>query len=356
MELFPSERSLRSGLSTGTCAAAAAKGAALLLFGEREEKVWVFLPCGIQRCVTLSVSRRGEGAEGVVMKDAGDDPDVTNGIEIGAFVTLRKGARGVHIQGGEGVGRVTRPGLVVPVGEWAVNPVPRRQIRENLEAILPPGVGVSVTIFVPRGREVAKSTCNPLLGIEGGISILGTTGLVMPRSHRAFQETIALRIRQSALLGRTMLCLVPGNYGHTLALELGFQEEAIIPVGRFVGFALDRCREAGIRQVVLLGQVGKMVKLAGGIFDTHHAVADARREILFAHLVRSGLPEHFWERVWEARTVEEVVAILASWEGAPSFWSYLAQVVSRRAEERMRGEVAVESVLFSLHAGVLGRG
>lgn len=354
--MLSSDGPLRSGLSTGSCAAASAKAAALLLLGERRDTVCLLLPCGKEQEVSVAASWRGAWAEGVTVKDAGDDPDVTHGLTIGARVLLRKDTETITIQGGEGVGRVTRPGLVVPVGDWAINPVPRTQIVANLRSVLPRGVGALVEIFVPRGREVARRTCNPLLGIEGGISILGTTGLVLPRSCEAFRETVRLRITQSVLLGKTTLCLVPGNYGLEWARRLGFAEDVIIPVGGFVGFALDVCRRERVAQVVLVGQVGKMVKLAGGIFDTHHEVADARREILFAHLVRAGLPQNLWDRVWEARTAEEVVLLLASWDGAPSFWNRLAAAVSSRVRERIRHAFAVESVLFSLHLGILGRG
>lgn len=355
--LMPSsEKLLRSGLSTGSCAAASAKAAALFLLGERQERVRLRLPCGEEREVQVTASRKGIGAEGMTVKDAGDDPDVTHGLEIGAYVFLQEGMDAVLIRGGEGVGKVTRPGLVVPVGDWAINPIPREQIVVNLRDVLPPGFGALVEIFVPRGREVAKRTCNPLLGIEGGISILGTTGLVLPRSCEAFRETVRLRIVQSVLLGRTTLCLVPGNYGHEQARELGFSEDAIVPVGGFIGFALDVCKAAKVAKVVLVGQVGKMVKLAAGIFDTRHDVADARREILFAHLVRAGLPQDLWDRVWEAKTAEEVVFHLVPWEGAPSFWNYLAATISSRVRERVQGAFAVESVIFSLRSGILGRG
>lgn len=354
--MLSGDKPLRSGLSTGSCAAASAKAAALFLLGEKRERVRIVLPCGEEREVPVAVSWKGPWAEGITVKDAGDDPDVTHGVEVGARVLLQKDMETITIQGGEGVGRVTRPGLVVSVGDWAINPVPRKQIAANLRSVLPRGVGALVEIFVPQGEEVARRTCNPLLGIEGGISILGTTGLVLPRSCEAFRETVRLRIAQNVLLGKTTLCLVPGNYGFEQARRLGFAEDVIIPVGGFVGFALDVCREEKVTGVTLVGQVGKMVKLAGGIFDTHHEVADARREILFAHLVRAGLPRDLWDRVWEARTAEEVVLLVASWGGAPSFWNRLATVVSSRVSERVQRAFAVESVIFSLHLGVLGRG
>ncbi len=352
----PNRKGLREGLSTGTCASACAKAAAFYLLGERKENVDVWLPCGVRRAVPVLVSQKGSYAEALTVKDAGDDPDVTNGIEIGARVWLRKEKRGIVVWGGEGVGIATRPGLKVEVGEWAITPVPRHQIEVNLGEVLPQGVSAAIEVFVPRGREIARYTYNPLLGIEGGISILGTTGLVLPMSCQAFQETVILHLKQCLLLGKKELCLVPGNYGYAKALELGFQEEAVVRISSMVGLALEVCREFGAEKVTLLGQVGKMVKVAGGIFDTHHGVADARREILFAHLVRFGLPTAFWDRVWEAKTAEEVVLEIASWERAPEFWWYLAREISRRAWERVRGAFRVESIIFSLHLGVLGRG
>jgi cobalt-precorrin-5B (C1)-methyltransferase len=354
--LFAERKELRKGLSTGTYAAACAKAAALFLLGERREKVKVWLPCGQEREVAATVCLKGDYAEALAVKNAGDDPDVTNGIEIGARVWLRKGKQSIFIRGGEGVGVATKPGLRVKVGEWAINPVPRRQIEVNLKEILPSDFFAEVEVFVPRGREVAKHTYNPILGIEGGISILGTTGLVLPMSHQAFQETVYLHLKQCFLLGRKKICLVPGNYGYAKALELGFAKEEIVKISSLVGFALEACAEFGAERVFLVGQVGKMVKIAGGIFDTHHLVADARREILFAHLVRAGLPVPFWSKVWEARTAEEVALHIASWEGATEFWQYLAREISHRAEERVQRAFRVESIVFSLHLGVLGRG
>jgi len=355
-ESFTKKKSLRKGLSTGTFAAACAKAAALFLLGERRERVTVWLPCNQNKEIPTMVTLKGNCAQALAVKDAGDDPDVTNGIEIGARVWLRRGKQKILIRGKEGIGVVTKPGLRVKVGEWAINPVPRHQIEMNLKAILPPDFGAEVEIFVPRGKEIARHTYNPLLGIEGGISILGTTGLVLPMSHQAFRETVYLHLKQCSLLGKEMICLVPGNYGYAKALELGFAKEEIVKTSSMVGFALDACKGFGIKKVFLIGQVGKMVKIAGGIFDTHHLIADGRREILFAHLIRAGLPAYFWNEVWEARTAEEVALRIVSWKRAAEFWQYLAGEISRRAEERVQKAFDVESIIFSLQLGVLGRG
>lgn len=353
---FGEGKKLRTGLSTGSCASACARAAALFFLGEQKDKVEIWLPCGQRREVPVSVSSAPGYIEALTIKDAGDDPDITNGIEIGARMWLQKKGERIVIQGGEGVGKVTKPGLAAKVGEWAINPVPRQQITTNLKEVLPAHFTVRIEVFIPQGREIAKHTCNPLLGVEDGLSILGTTGLVLPMSHQAFRETVYLHIKQCVMMNKKTLCLVPGNYGYAKALELGFAEEEIVKISDSVGFALEACQELGAKKIILLGQVGKMLKVAGGIFDTHHSIADARREILFAHLVKAGLPHSFWDKVWEANTSEEVVLLISQWEGSPSFWFQLARSISYKAQERVRGVLEVESIIFSLYSGVLGRG
>jgi cobalt-precorrin-5B (C1)-methyltransferase len=340
--------------TTGTCAAACAKAAALRFLGESQDVVEVTLPQGGKTRVTVATTQKGRACWAETEKPCGEAHDVTSNALIRVRFTPVPGGD-ILITGGTGVGKVTRPGLPLPQGAWAINPSPRRQITENLREVLPEGLGGWVEITIPRGEEIARKTCNPLLGIVGGISILGTTGFVRPISCEAFQETLRLHLHQRALLGGGVY-LVFGNHGRAWARKLGFPEEATVEVGTFLGFALEVCKREGIAQVVLLGQIGKMVKVAGGIFDLHHEVADARREILFAHLVRFGLPGRFWKAVWEAKTAEEALEHLMAWERYREFFAYLAQEISQRVRTRLGGKTEVESILFSLRYGVLGRG
>ena len=228
-----------------------------------------------------------------VTKDGGDDVDATHGLPICARVEAIAG-EGILLQGGSGVGRVTRPGLGQPEGEWAINHIPRQMIREAVDAVRreldEPG-GLCVTIFVPGGEEAARKTFNPHLGIEGGISILGTSGIVEPMSVKAIVETTALELRQAAASGARRMVLTPGNYGMEFLARGGVALPAGVPVVRcsnFIGEALDGAGAEGFSSVLLVGHIGKLVKLAGGIMNTHSRWADGRAELFCAHAALCG--------------------------------------------------------------------
>ncbi len=287
-------RKLRPGYTTGSCAAAAAAAAAwLLLAGERRESVRLEAPGGA--VLTLPVEElalTGGGARAAVRKDAGDDPDVTGGALIAAEVS-RTGA-GIAIDGGPGVGRVTKPGLDQPVGAAAINSVPRRMIGDALRRVLEEtgcSGGLRVVISVPEGEKLAGKTFNPRLGIVGGVSILGTTGVVEPMSSRAVVETIRAELSQRRALGQAYALLTPGNYGAAfLRDELRLDPGRAVLISNFAGDALDLCRELGFRGALLVGHIGKLVKLAGGMFNTHSQYGDCRLELLAAMAGAEGLP------------------------------------------------------------------
>ncbi len=346
---------LRSGFTTGTCVAAASKAALMFWLGDLPRAVETTLPTGEKLSIPIfALEKNPEQASAFVIKDAGDDPDVTDGLLIGTRLTFQPGRGQITIQGGEGVGQVTRPGLLVKVGEWAINPVPRRQIEENVREVLPEGWDVTVEVVVPEGKEAARHTFNTRLGIEGGISILGTTGRVKPMSVEAYRETIACSIRQAKAMGEDPVVLVPGNYGEQMALACGFPKSSLVRISGYVGFALDECARGKVPRVLMLGQVGKMVKVAGGNFNTHQEASDARREILFAHLVRFRLPRKYWDAVWQASSSEEAAHLVRQWNLQKKFWDYLAGVISKRVSERTRGAVRANSMIFSLKNGILG--
>jgi cobalt-precorrin-5B (C1)-methyltransferase len=274
-------KELRQGFSTGTAAAAAAQGALYELLGRLcPERIEVFLPGGGNLNIPLlRHGRRGDRGEAVVIKDAGDDPDVTNGAEIGARV-WRQDSPGagedIVLLGGEGVGRVTKPGLPVAVGEPAINPVPRRMIRTALrrvwEEIGPQEpVRLRVEIFVPRGEELARHTLNPRLGILGGISILGTTGLVKPFSHQAYRATIAasLRVAQAAGLKHIGFSTGGKSEEHLKVLLPNLTEEAFVQMGDYVSFALKVAARMGFSQITAAAFFGKALKIAQGFGHTH---------------------------------------------------------------------------------------
>ena len=283
---------LRCGYTTGSCAAGAAKAAVkMLLTGERVDSVALDTPKGIR--LTLDILEQewdSASASCAVRKDSGDDPDVTAGILV--FARAEKTASGITIDGGEGVGRVTRPGLDQPVGAAAINSTPRRMIAENVAQVCREAGydgGVAVTVSIPMGRELASRTFNPRMGIEGGISVLGTSGIVEPMSNQALVDTIALELRQLAAKGAHRLLLTPGNYGRDFAADkLHLNVDECVSCSNFIGDAINAAVECGFKEILLVGHIGKLVKLGIGLHNTHSAYGDGRMETLIACALECG--------------------------------------------------------------------
>lgn len=283
---------LRCGYTTGSCAAAASKAAAIaLLTGEAPAAVELMTPKGIGLTIdVVSTTRTEQGATCAVRKDSGDDPDVTNGILI--YASVAKTAAGISIDGGTGVGRVTKPGLDQPVGNAAINSTPRRMIREALEQVSRKAGyegGLDVVISIPEGEALAMKTFNPRMGIVGGISVIGTSGIVEPMSNQALIDTIRLELRQLREAGFDRVLLTPGNYGETFARdELGLRLDAHENCSNFIGSAVDACVEFGFTEILLVGHIGKLVKLGIGIPNTHSQFGDGRMETLTACALEAG--------------------------------------------------------------------
>lgn len=288
----PPTKRLRSGYTTGSCAAAAAKAAALLLLsGQAPRQVTLTTPKGVALTLDVAEPRlAGGAARCAVRKDSGDDPDITNGVLVFAKVTRRPW--GIVIDGGEGVGRVTRPGLNQPVGAAAINTVPRQMIGDAcLEAAALHGYagGFEVIISVPGGEALAQKTFNPRLGIVGGLSVIGTTGIVEPMSSQALQDTIRLELNVLAASGEKAVLLSPGNYGETFcrdALRLDVSGQVLC--SNFIGVALEAAVEKGFERILLVGHIGKMVKMGIGMMNTHSAYGDGRMETLCACALEAG--------------------------------------------------------------------
>ena len=281
-------KKLRYGYTTGSCAAAAAKAAAwMLLTGKRKNTISLVTPKGIPLSLQVEDIRMEEDfVSCAIRKDSGDDPDVTNGTLVYARVS-RRGTPEIAIDGGFGVGRVTKKGLDQPVGNAAINSVPRKMIRENLEEVLSltdADCGLDVLISVPDGERLAKQTFNPRLGIVGGISVLGTTGIVEPMSEKALVDTIRVELNQRRAGGADYVLLTPGNYGcDFIRAGLNLRPEWAVQTSNFIGQSLDICRELGFRGALLVGHIGKLVKVGGGMMNTHSKYGDCRMEILAAH-------------------------------------------------------------------------
>ncbi|WP_258360464.1 cobalt-precorrin-5B (C(1))-methyltransferase CbiD [Moorella sulfitireducens (nom. illeg.)] len=348
-------KELRRGYTTGTCAAAAARAAAVALWQERlVEEVTLTLPRGEKATLPVTV-RRGPGwAEAVVVKDAGDDPDVTHGAAI--HVRARQCARGLILRGGPGVGTVTRPGLAVPPGEPAINPVPRQMIAAAVAGLTPPGTGLELEISIPGGEELARRTLNPRLGIEGGLSILGTTGIVEPMSAEAYRASLVPQIDVALAAGHETLILTPGRLGQRQAEE-GYRlpSQAVVLTSNFIGYMLEACAERGVKGVLLWGHAGKLIKVAGGIFYTHSRLADARQEILAAWAAARGASPAVVSRILEATTVEGAREIIAAAGLGREFWDDLAARASQRAAVFVRGELAVGTAILNLQGEIMGR-
>jgi cobalt-precorrin-5B (C1)-methyltransferase len=348
-------RRMRRGYSTGSCAAAAAKAAVDMLFSGRPLKqVQIGTPAGVNLNLDLiKVSISSESAECAVRKDAGDDPDITNGMELFARA-ISSGQQGVRIKAGTGVGIVTKPGLQVDVGKPAINPVPEKMILEEVASILPEGQGVEVEIFIPDGERLARKTLNSRLGIEGGLSILGTSGLVEPMSEKSYEDTLALELKAVRSEHEGPVVLVTGNYGRTLALEhFNLPAVAVVKIGNLVGFSLDRCRELDFKKILLIGHIGKLIKVVAGIFNTHSRVADARFETFAAQAALLGADRQTILRLEEAVTTEDMVDILSDLGGA-NYFDQLAGKVSSRAGAYLYGEVEIGTVLFNFRRGLIG--
>lgn len=358
------QKLLRCGYTTGTCAALGAAGAArLLLTGKTPESVALRTPKGIVVEVAPLFCRKiTNGAECAIEKDGGDDVDVTTGLPVIAAVELLSDTTEVHIYGGKGVGRVTKPGLDQPVGEAAVNHVPRQMIAEALrreaENAAYPG-GFAVTISIEGGEEVAKRTFNPHIGVEGGLSVLGTSGIVEPMSQQAILDTIQLEMNQAALRAGTpkRLILAPGNYGLDYLHET-YPEFAKIPVvktSNFIGDTLDMAATAKFEEVLLVGHVGKLVKLAGGIMNTHSHTADCRTELFCAHAALCGASREVCTDLMNAATTDTCLEILDNVGLREPVLKSLLAAIQLHLERRTADSFQIGAVLFSNQHGPLGQ-
>ncbi len=362
MELFVEKegKRLRLGYTTGSCAAAAAKAAAwMLLTGRRKERVQIVTPKGIELDLqVLDTCIRPDRVSCAIEKDSGDDPDVTKGTHIVATVSRTEGP-GIEVDGGQGIGRVTKGGLDQPVGSAAINSVPRQMIRENLEEVCRTADyhgGLSVVISAPEGEALAKKTFNPRLGIQGGISILGTTGIVEPMSEQSLVDTIRVELRQRRAGGARYVLLTPGNYGSDF-IEYGLRldREKAVLVSNFIGAALDMCRELGFEGVLLVGHIGKLVKLAGGMFNTHSKYGDCRMEILAAQAACQGISLQGARELLDCVSCDEGLRILQREGICEQVLQGLLERIHKQLDLRLGGEPEAGVCLFSKVYGLLGQ-
>ena len=330
------DKKLRSGFTTGSCAAAAAKAAAwMLLAGTEKSNISIITPKGTAfDAEILEIKRTADSVKCAVRKDGGDDPDVTTGALIFAEVSLSD-EEGIRLDGGEGVGRVTRPGLDQPVGEAAINSVPRAMIKQEVAQVAEAygyDGGFDVIISVPGGDEIAARTFNPRLGIEGGISIIGTSGVVEPMSEQAILDTIRVELRQQKAEGCKAAFISPGNYGLDFMKETyGMDLDRSVKCSNYIGLTVDMIKELGFESMLLTGHAGKLVKVAGGIMNTHSREADCRMEIIAAAAAKEGADTGLILGILECLTTEEAFAKLREAD---------SQLAERTAERLMSGILA----------------
>lgn len=354
------KKKLRSGYTTGTCAAIAAKAAAKMIFEQKDiTRETVITPKKIKIETKIqNIKRQKETVSCAVQKDAGDDPDVTNGILVYAEVTLQQNGE-IIIDGGVGVGRVTKKGLWQEIGEPAINRVPRQMIREAVQEVLDQyGYlgGAKVIISIPEGVEIAKKTFNERLGIVGGLSILGTSGIVEPMSEQALIDTIHVEMNVAAENNHGIMLVTPGNYGAEFVREnLQLSLENAVKCSNYLGEMMDYAKEIRVQKILLTGHVGKLIKLAGNIMNTHSHMADCRMEILGVHAAMAGADTVTVKEIMECISTDEAIGKMKE-QGCflPAMDTIMEKIryyTNLRSEEKYE----IEVIMFSNEWGILGQ-
>ena len=374
-------KQLRGGYTTGACAAAGALAALRFLRGEACAALEVEALDGTILSIPVKDVRpleHGGGAVAEIVKQSGDDPDITNGCSVFTTLTRNAPGGGLVFRAGAGVGRVTKPGLQVPVGEPAINPGPRKLIARVLAQELglvtedvANGVAARadvtdeawqrlmaqldfiVTIAIPAGVTLAQQTLNPMLGVVSGISVIGTTGVLRPMSEEGFKNSLVPQIDVALAAGYRDLVFVPGKIGENLARKAGLPEQAFVQTSNFIGFLLDAAAERGAEGVLLFGHIGKLAKVAAGNFYTHNRIADARLETLAAYAAAEGLPQDGVQAILASNTAEDALGIIDG-AGLARVYDVIAARASARSVRHVFGKLRVGTVLLAYDGRVLG--
>ena len=370
---------MRYGFTTGSCAAAASKAAAyMLLTGNKKESISIMTPKGILfHAKILEITRTEQEVTCAVEKDGGDDPDITTGALIYSTVRfrtssekimedefpeknkLREKNNRIFIEGGKGVGRVTKPGLDQPVGNAAINHVPREMITKEVQEVctLTDFSGdLDIIISVPEGERLAEQTFNPRLGILGGISILGTSGIVEPMSAQALLDTIHVELNQKKAQGYEIAAVSPGNYGlDYMKRTYQYDLDQSVKCSNFVGDTIDMAIEIGFSKMLFTGHIGKLVKVAGGMMNTHSREGDCRMEILTAAAVKNQVPYAVLEDILQCVTTEEALRKLDACEKKEAVMQDLLKKICFYMNRRAAGKMQIEVILYSNDFGELAK-
>ena len=380
----------RRGYTTGSCATAVSKAAVyMLLTNEKIDTVNIDTPKGIYLSIPVVSSeiKKNEDTGEIysicsVEKDGGDDIDATNGIEIFAKATwvyedeIDKSEKNFSFEGdgfcvfsGDGVGIITKKGLSVEPGRPAINPVPQKMIAKEVESVLKASGEnvlndknsldnrkkvIKITIFIPKGEEVANKTFNPRLGIVGGISIIGTSGIVEPMSDDGWKKSLSIELNMKKELGMDKIILVPGNHGESFISDRIGENSSVVRTSNFLGYMLMEAKRMGFKKILLAGHIGKFIKLSAGIFNTHSKVADARNEILIANLALMGASTELVRKIDSCLTTEEATDIVYE-NGFGEVFDIICEKCKKRAEMHVDNEIEIEVFIFKMDKTVLGK-
>lgn len=349
----------KRGYTTGSCATGAAKAATyMILTKETLETVNIDTPKGIPLNLKVeNVDINNVFAQCSIQKDGGDDIDATHKMHIYAKAELID-CNEIIIDGGIGIGRVTKKGLGIEIGKAAINKTPISMIQSEVRKVIGDTKGVKITIFAPEGETIAKKTFNPRLGIVGGISIIGTTGIVEPMSDEGWKKSLSIELEMKKAQGMDKVILVPGNHGEMFIKEsLGIDSKYIVRTSNFIGYMLKEAQRIGFKKILMAGHLGKYVKIAGGIFNTHSKVADARNEILIANLALMNAPFELINKVNECLTTEEFIEILEDdkYKKYKEIYNILSEKCKKRIDIYMNDdEIDIEVMIFSMEKKLLG--
>lgn len=349
------EKNLRGGFTTGAAAAAGALASLYFLRGEKKDRIdFLALDKTPLSIPIKNVESTAFGAKAEVIKDAGDDPDITNGVSIFTEIHILKDTDKIIFKAGVGIGIVTKKGLALEVGEPAINPGPRKLIANLIKPLLNENMGAEIIISIPVGKELAKKTLNPTLGIEGGLSVIGTTGVLRPMSEEGFKNALLPQIDIAKAAGFNTQVFVPGKIGERIAIENGIPKEAVVETSNFIGFMLDAAREKKLSQILLFGHLGKLSKVAAGVFYTHNRVADARMETIAAYAAEVGISSANVNKILTANTTEDALTILDEENLTDIVCKKIAKRASERATRYVFNELKIGTVLVTLKGRLLG--
>lgn len=348
-------KKLRSGFTTGAAAAAGALASLFFLRGEKKERIEFLALDKTPLSVPIkNVKLTKFGAKAEVVKDSGDDPDITNGVSIFTEIRILNNTDKIIFKAGEGIGKVTKKGLSLDVGEPAINLGPRKLISNLISPLLKENTGAEVIISIPNGETLAKKTLNPTLGIVGGLSIIGTTGVLRPMSEEGFKNALLPQIDVAKAAGFNTQVFVPGKIGERIAVENGVPKEAIVETSNFIGFMLDAAREKKLSRVLLFGHLGKLAKVAAGVFYTHNRIADARMETIAAYAAEAGISPLSVNKILTANTTEDALTILDEANLTDIVCEKIAKRASERATRYVFNEFKIGTVLVTLKGKILG--